>query len=128
MSIRDTCLTCHSATLSNVEPQAEPPRLELPSAREQHIVVAPSTGTLTRLDALALGVAAWRLGAAAPARRTPSHRAPGSSCTPSLATAASQDSLCRPRPPTPLTGSPPRAGQRKARSREMRSGAVRLPR
>jgi thymidine phosphorylase len=30
---------------------------------EQHIVTAPSSGVLTRLDAYAVGVAAWRLGA-----------------------------------------------------------------
>ncbi len=35
----------------------------LPFAREMHVVTAPATGTLTRLDALAVGVCAWRLGA-----------------------------------------------------------------
>ncbi|KQW45226.1 pyrimidine-nucleoside phosphorylase [Nocardioides sp. Root1257] len=35
----------------------------LPTAREQHVVAAPSTGVLTRLDAMAVGLAAWRLGA-----------------------------------------------------------------
>src|SRR5206468_362256 len=35
----------------------------LPVATERHPVVAPATGVLTRLDALAVGVAAWRLGA-----------------------------------------------------------------
>jgi thymidine phosphorylase len=35
----------------------------LPTARETHVVPAPSSGTLTRLDALAVGLAAWRLGA-----------------------------------------------------------------
>ena len=32
-------------------------------ARESHDVAAPSSGVLTRLDALAVGTAAWRLGA-----------------------------------------------------------------
>ncbi len=36
---------------------------ELPTAREQHVVTAPSTGVLTRLDAMSVGLAAWRLGA-----------------------------------------------------------------
>jgi thymidine phosphorylase len=36
---------------------------ELPTARETHVVTAPSTGVLTRLDAMAVGMAAWRLGA-----------------------------------------------------------------
>jgi thymidine phosphorylase len=32
-------------------------------APETHVVTADSAGTLTKLDALAIGVAAWRLGA-----------------------------------------------------------------
>ena len=39
------------------------PDAELPVARETHVVPAPSGGILTRLDAMAVGVAAWRLGA-----------------------------------------------------------------
>jgi thymidine phosphorylase len=39
------------------------PDAALPVARESQVVPAPATGTLTRLDALAVGVAAWRLGA-----------------------------------------------------------------
>ena len=39
------------------------PSAELPTARETHVVTAPSTGVLTRLDAMAVGLAAWRLGA-----------------------------------------------------------------
>jgi thymidine phosphorylase len=35
----------------------------LPVAQESTVVPAPSSGVLTRLDALAVGVAAWRLGA-----------------------------------------------------------------
>src|SRR6266581_9313108 len=35
----------------------------LPSARERHVVTAPASGVLARLDALAVGIAAWRLGA-----------------------------------------------------------------
>jgi thymidine phosphorylase len=35
----------------------------LPKAREVHVLNAPAGGTLTRLDALDVGVAAWRLGA-----------------------------------------------------------------
>ncbi len=34
-----------------------------PTATETHVVTAPSSGVLTRLDALAVGTAAWRLGA-----------------------------------------------------------------
>jgi thymidine phosphorylase len=39
------------------------PDAELPWARETHDVVADADGVLERLDALAVGVAAWRLGA-----------------------------------------------------------------
>jgi thymidine phosphorylase len=39
------------------------PDAELPQARESHEVAAPASGVLTRLDALAVGTAAWRLGA-----------------------------------------------------------------
>ncbi|MDX6744509.1 thymidine phosphorylase [Actinocorallia sp. A-T 12471] len=43
--------------------QGGDPDAALPVARETHTVNAPATGVLTRLDALAVGVAAWRLGA-----------------------------------------------------------------
>ncbi len=39
------------------------PDAQLPTARETHVVNAPATGVLTRLDAMAVGMAAWRLGA-----------------------------------------------------------------
>ncbi len=43
--------------------QGGDPDAELPVAPEQHVVPAPASGVLTGLDALAVGVAAWRLGA-----------------------------------------------------------------
>ncbi|MGW2325253.1 thymidine phosphorylase [Streptomyces sp. NPDC001700] len=43
--------------------QGGDPGAALPVAREQHVVTAESSGVLTRLDAYAVGVAAWRLGA-----------------------------------------------------------------
>ena len=43
--------------------QGGDPSAPLPVARESHVVLAPASGTLTRLDAHAVGVAAWRLGA-----------------------------------------------------------------
>jgi thymidine phosphorylase len=43
--------------------QGGDPDAELPVAREQHVIKAPSSGVLTRLDAYDIGVAAWRLGA-----------------------------------------------------------------
>ncbi|MBM7437226.1 thymidine phosphorylase [Streptomyces sp. HB132] len=43
--------------------QGGDPDAALPVAREQHVISAPSSGVLTRLDAYDVGVAAWRLGA-----------------------------------------------------------------
>jgi thymidine phosphorylase len=43
--------------------QGGDPDAPLPTARERHVVPAPADGVLVRLDALAVGVAAWRLGA-----------------------------------------------------------------
>ncbi|WP_371776499.1 thymidine phosphorylase [Streptomyces sp. NBC_01438] len=46
-----------------ISAQGGDPDATLPVAREQHIVTAPTSGVLTRLDAYDVGVAAWRLGA-----------------------------------------------------------------
>lgn len=46
-----------------VAAQGGDPDAPLPQPAERHVVTAPATGTLTRLDAFSLGVAAWRLGA-----------------------------------------------------------------
>ena len=46
-----------------ISAQGGDPGADLPRARESHVVVADSSGVLTRLDALAVGVAAWRCGA-----------------------------------------------------------------
>ncbi len=43
--------------------QGGDPSAPLPTSRESHVVTAPSSGVLTRLDALAVGLASWRLGA-----------------------------------------------------------------
>ncbi|MEU6756727.1 thymidine phosphorylase [Streptomyces sp. NPDC046685] len=43
--------------------QGGDPDAALPVAREQHVVRAPASGVLTRLDAYGVGVGAWRLGA-----------------------------------------------------------------
>jgi len=43
--------------------QGGDPDADLPTARETHTMLAPADGVLVRLDALAVGVAAWRLGA-----------------------------------------------------------------
>ncbi len=46
-----------------IRAQGGDPDAPLPTARESHVVTADADGVLTRLDALAVGVAAWRLGA-----------------------------------------------------------------
>jgi thymidine phosphorylase len=46
-----------------ISAQGGDPGAALPVAREKHVVVAPATGVLTRVDAMAVGLAAWRLGA-----------------------------------------------------------------
>lgn len=43
--------------------QGGDPDAPLPRARERHTLHAPASGTVARLDAYAVGVAAWRLGA-----------------------------------------------------------------
>jgi thymidine phosphorylase len=46
-----------------IRAQGGDPDAALPTSRETHVVPAPASGTLSRLDAYAVGVAAWRLGA-----------------------------------------------------------------
>ncbi len=51
--------------------QGGDPDAELPVAKEHHVVSAPATGRLTRLDAYGVGVAAWRLGAGRARKQDP---------------------------------------------------------
>ncbi|MEE4541691.1 thymidine phosphorylase [Streptomyces sp. V4-01] len=46
-----------------IRAQGGDPDAALPVARDTHVVTAPASGVLTGLDAYAVGVAAWRLGA-----------------------------------------------------------------
>jgi thymidine phosphorylase len=55
--------TAMDAWRAMISAQGGDPSAPLPAARETHVVAAPASGTLTRLDALAVGLAAWRLGA-----------------------------------------------------------------
>src|SRR4051794_40831634 len=57
--------------------QGGDPDAPLPTAREQHVVAAPADGVLVRLDALAVGVAAWRLGAGRARKEDPVQAAAG---------------------------------------------------
>jgi len=54
-----------------VRAQGGDPTAPLPRAAEVEVVPAPATGTLSRLDARGVGVAAWRLGAGRSRREDP---------------------------------------------------------
>jgi thymidine phosphorylase len=60
-----------------VTAQGGDPDAPLPRPAERHVVTAPATGTLTRLDAYAVGVAAWRLGAGRARKEDPVSAAAG---------------------------------------------------
>ena len=53
----------HDKWVEMIEAQGGDLSVPLPQARESHTIVAESSGYLNRLDALQVGVAAWRLGA-----------------------------------------------------------------
>jgi thymidine phosphorylase len=57
--------------------QGGDPDAALPSARETHEVTAQRAGVLTRLDAMAVGLAAWRLGAGRARKEDPVQAAAG---------------------------------------------------
>lgn len=46
-----------------IRAQGGDPDAALPTARESEVILAPADGVLVGLDAMAVGVAAWRLGA-----------------------------------------------------------------
>ncbi|MEU2347395.1 thymidine phosphorylase [Modestobacter sp. NPDC049651] len=60
-----------------ISAQGGDPDAPLPQPAETHVVTAPATGTLTNLDAYALGVAAWRLGAGRARKEDPVSAAAG---------------------------------------------------
>ncbi|MDY3048684.1 MAG: thymidine phosphorylase [Rothia sp. (in: high G+C Gram-positive bacteria)] len=57
--------------------QGGDPDAALPKAREQHTLLAPRSGVLSRLDALAVGQASWRLGAGRARKEDPVQAAAG---------------------------------------------------
>ena len=57
--------------------QGGDPDAPMPTARETHVLTAPATGTLSRLDAMAVGLAAWRLGAGRARKEDPVQAAAG---------------------------------------------------
>ncbi|QNS04490.1 thymidine phosphorylase [Streptomyces xanthii] len=57
--------------------QGGDPLAPLPTARETHVVTAAESGVLTRLDAMGVGLAAWRLGAGRARKEDPVQAAAG---------------------------------------------------
>jgi thymidine phosphorylase len=57
--------------------QGGDPDAPMPESRETHVVTAPESGVLTRLDAMAVGLAAWRLGAGRARKEHPVQAAAG---------------------------------------------------
>ncbi|QWZ06822.1 thymidine phosphorylase [Nocardioides panacis] len=57
--------------------QGGDPDAAMPTARETHVVRATSSGVLTTLDAMAVGLAAWRLGAGRSRKEDPVQAAAG---------------------------------------------------
>jgi len=60
-----------------IRAQGGDPDAELPRAKEEHVVEAPTSGVLTRLDAMAVGMAAWRLGAGRARKEDPGQAGAG---------------------------------------------------
>ncbi|RNL80522.1 thymidine phosphorylase [Halostreptopolyspora alba] len=60
-----------------VRAQGGDPDAPLPAAREKRDILVPATGRLTRLDAHAVGIAAWRLGAGRARKEDPVSHAAG---------------------------------------------------
>jgi thymidine phosphorylase len=63
-----------------IQAQGGDPAAPLPRPQHTHVVPAPTTGTLATLDALAVGVAAWRLGAGRARKEDPVQPAAGILC------------------------------------------------
>ncbi|ASR34212.1 thymidine phosphorylase [Prauserella marina] len=63
-----------------ISAQGGDPEAPLPEAAHVTVVPAPETGTLTALDAYAVGVAAWRLGAGRARKEDPVQAAAGIRC------------------------------------------------
>ncbi|MFV0452183.1 MAG: thymidine phosphorylase [Propioniciclava sp.] len=101
-----------------IRAQGGDPEAPLPRPRHTEVVTAPATGTIAAMDALAVGVAAWRLGAGRARQEDPVQAAAGVTWTASV-------------------GEPIRAGEplfilstdtpeRFDRAREALAGAVRI--
>jgi thymidine phosphorylase len=63
-----------------INAQGGDPSAPLPVAGSVHVIESPSDGTLTRLDAYPVGIAAWRLGAGRARKEDPVDHAAGVIC------------------------------------------------
>jgi thymidine phosphorylase len=72
--------TAYEAWCEMITAQGGDPDAELPAASHRHDVCAPDAGTLRKLDAYAVGVAAWRLGAGRARKEDPVQHAAGVLC------------------------------------------------
>jgi thymidine phosphorylase len=63
-----------------IRAQGGDPDANLPQPEHVHVVAAPRDGFLSRLDALGVGVAAWRLGAGRARKEDPVQAAAGVLC------------------------------------------------
>ncbi|WP_433265508.1 thymidine phosphorylase [Actinosynnema sp. CS-041913] len=63
-----------------IRAQGGDPDAALPAGAHKHVVEAPESGVLTRLDAYAVGVAAWRLGAGRARKEDPVQAGAGVLC------------------------------------------------
>jgi thymidine phosphorylase len=63
-----------------IRAQGGDPDADLPQPKHVHVVAAPRDGFLSRLDALGVGVAAWRLGAGRARKEDPVQAAAGVLC------------------------------------------------
>ena len=113
-----------------IRAQGGDPDAALPTARESHVVTAPAAGVLTRLDAMAVGLAAWRLGAGRARKEDPVqagagvvwHARPGDPVTagqPLFTLLTDEPSTLRARP---------RLARRRLRHRDATRHVVRRPR
>ncbi len=106
-----------------IRAQGGDPDAPLPTARETQVVAAPADGVLARLDAYAVGVAAWRLGAGRARKEDPVQAGAGVEMHAKPGAEVRGASRCSPCTPTSRTGSP---GPRR-RSRALSSSPPRGP-
>ena len=108
--------------------QGGDPAAPLPTARESHVVGAPASGVLTRLDAMAVGLAAWRLGAGRARKEDAVQAGAGVVWHARPGERSRRGRRCSPSSPTTPSGSPGRSRRSRAGSTSPRRRTTRRPR